>query len=373
MKMTFCSIISLFALLTCGSRVSNNNAAAEAPSVEIAAEDAVVEWDTMVYDFGDVSVNDGPLTCTFTLTNNSDEPVAIYEVVSSCGCTGVTWTKEPIKKGGKGTITATYKNEDGPMAFDKTLTVYISGIKRPVVLRLRGVVHEKKKSLAELYGKERIGDFGLKARSFDAPVLRQGLQVSASADVANLGKAPLEVTFADVSPNLAVSVSPNPVPKGTKAKITYTISADRELWGRNTYSATPVINGRKSASPLTFTAVTQENFALLTPQQRADSPLPMFTMSTSNFDTVKKGSAVSGEFTVENKGKSALHFFKADAENPALTVSLPQDIAPGKTGKVTYRLDTSALPVGENVIMVSLITNSALRPIVNIFVAGILD
>lgn len=371
--MTFCSIISLFALLTCGSRVSNNNAAAEATSVEIAAEDAVVEWDTMVYDFGDVSVNDGPLTCTFTLTNNSDEPVAIYEVVSSCGCTGVTWTKAPLRKGEKGTITATYKNEDGPMAFDKTLTVYISGIKRPVVLRLRGVVHEKKKSLNELYGEHRIGDFGLKTRSFEAPVLRQGLQVSATADVANLGRAPIKISFADVSPNLSVNVSPNPVPKGTKATITYTISADRELWGRNTYSATPVINGKTSGESLTFTAVTQENFALLSPDQKAGSPLPMFTMSTSNFGTVRKGQTITGEFTVENRGKSPLYFFKADSETPALTVSLPSDVPPGKSARLTYRLDTSALPSGENVIMISLITNSAMRPVVNIFAAGILE
>lgn len=373
MKMTFCSIISLFAMLTCGSRVSNNNAAAEATSVEIAEEDAVVEWDTMVYDFGDVSVNDGPLTCTFTLTNNSDEPVAIYEVVSSCGCTGVTWTKAPLRKGEKGTITATYKNEDGPMAFDKTLTVYISGIKRPVVLRLRGVVHEKKKSLNELYGEHRIGDFGLKTRSFEAPVLRQGLQVSATADVANLGRAPIKISFADVSPNLSVNVSPNPVPKGTKATITYTISADRELWGRNTYSATPVINGKTSGESLTFTAVTQENFALLSPDQKAGSPLPMFTMSTSNFGTVRKGQTITGEFTVENRGKSPLHFFKADSETPALTVSLPSDVPPGKSARLTYRLDTSALPSGENVIMISLITNSAMRPVVNIFAAGILE
>jgi len=327
----------------------------------------------MVYDFGDVSVNDGPLTCTFTLTNNSDEPVAIYEVVSSCGCTGVTWTKAPIKKGESGTITATYKNEDGPMAFDKTLTVYISGIKRPVVLRLRGVVHEKKKSLNELYGEHRIGDFGLKTRSFEAPVLRQGLRVSATADAANLGKAPIKISFADVSPNLSVTVSPNPVPKGATAKITYTISASRELWGRNFYSATPVINGKKSGEALTFTAVTQENFALLTPEQTADSPLPMFTMSTSNFGIGKKGKVITGEFTVENKGKSTLHFFKADSETPALTVSLPPDVPPAKSARVTFALDTSALPLGENVIMISLITNSAIRPVVNIFVAGILE
>ena len=46
------------------------------------------------------------------------------------------------------------------------------------------------------------------------------------------------------------------------------------------------------------------------------------------------------------------------------------DVAPGAKEKMLFRLDTSALPKGECVIMVSLTTNSPLRPVVNLFVAG---
>lgn len=52
-------------------------------------------------------------------------------------------------------------NDEGPYPFDKTLTVYMSGLKKPVVLRLRGVVHEKKLSLNELYPQRR-GSLALK-------------------------------------------------------------------------------------------------------------------------------------------------------------------------------------------------------------------
>ena len=90
-----------------------------------------ISWDKTVHNFGDVSVADGPLSCSFTLTNNTSEPISIFEVVSSCGCTDVKWTKGSIQPGNTGVISATYKNEDGPMPFDKTLTAYISGIKKP--------------------------------------------------------------------------------------------------------------------------------------------------------------------------------------------------------------------------------------------------
>ena len=372
MKMTFCSIISIFALLSCGSPNSGTTAAAMT-AVEVITEDALIEWDKVIHDFGDISVEDGPVCCSFTLTNLSDKPIAVYEVVSSCGCTGVSWTKEPIQKGKSGTITATYKNEDGPNAFDKTLTVYISGIKKPVILRIRGVVHEKKKSLNQLYGEQRLGDFGMKKRAFEAPVLRQGLKVSTTADVANLGKVPLSVSFADISPNLSITVSPNPIPAGSTAVMTFTISADRNLWGRNSYSAVPVLGGRKTGEVISVSAVTQENFSQLSKEEKASAPWPMFTTSTFEFGTVRRGRVIKGEFVVDNRGKAPLHFFKADTETPSLTVTLPADTPPSGKAKVAFSLDTSALPAGETVIMASLVTNSPLRPVVNLFVAGFLE
>ena len=101
----------------------------------------VVEFDKTVHDFGDISINDGPQTCVFTVKNIGKEPIAIYEVVTSCGCTDAQWTREPIQPGKTGAITGTYKNEDGPVPFDKTLTVYIAGVGKPVILRMRGLVH----------------------------------------------------------------------------------------------------------------------------------------------------------------------------------------------------------------------------------------
>lgn len=97
-------------------------------------------FDKTTHDFGTVKENAGPLSCTFTLSNTSEAPITIFAVITSCGCTEVTWTKEPIEPGAKGTVTATYANEDGPYPFDKTLTVYTSAQKKPVILHLTGEV-----------------------------------------------------------------------------------------------------------------------------------------------------------------------------------------------------------------------------------------
>ncbi len=329
-----------------------------------------VRWDKTVHDFGDVSVTDGPLSCSFTLTNTGKEPIAILEVVSSCGCTDVTWTREPLQAGKSGVISATYKNEDGPTPFDKTLTVYITGVKRPVILRLRGVVHEKKKSLSELYGAQKLGAFGLKTRSYKTGNVKQGLSASESTTVANLGKSALKIDFADAAPQLALRVEPNPIPAGSTATLHFTVSADPALYGKNVYRATPVLNGRKAAAPLEITAWTQENFTQMDAEQRNNGPLPYFDSSTANLGILRAGEQRDVVFSCTNRGASALHIHKADAESPALKILPIADIPADKKGEVHFTLDTALLPKGENVIMVSLTTNSPLRPLINLFVAA---
>ena len=103
---------------------------------------APLKFDKTVHDFGEISVKAGPQTCTFTITNTAEEPLNIYAVVSSCGCTNVTWTRDTIEPGKTGKVTATYSNDEGPYTFDKTLSVYTSAQKKPFLLHLKGTVRK---------------------------------------------------------------------------------------------------------------------------------------------------------------------------------------------------------------------------------------
>ena len=344
---------------------------------EESTDDAVqvgesVEFDKTIHDFGDVSIDDGPLSCTFTVKNIGKEPIAIYEVVTSCGCTDANWTREPLQPGKTGTISATYKNEDGPVPFDKTLTVYIAGVSKPVILRLRGVVHEKKKSVAELYGIEKLGALGLKSLKYKVSNILQGESSADEAKVANLGKQPLKVTFADVSPNLTISVEPQTIAPGETASLRFSVKSDPKVWGRHTYSATPVLNGKKASKPLTVTALTRGNFADWSAEQRKNSAQCIFDESTLSFGTVKAGTPVQMTFSFTNKGKSTLKLYSIDADADGVTATLPAETAAQKKGSIPVKLDTSSLPKGETVIMLTLTTNCPARPIINIFLTGLI-
>jgi len=60
-------------------------------------------------------------------------------VSASCGCTQPEWSKEPIKKGEKGYVKATY-NAASPGVFNKTVTVVSNAKRGTVVLTLKGEV-----------------------------------------------------------------------------------------------------------------------------------------------------------------------------------------------------------------------------------------
>lgn len=105
-----------------------------------------VEFDRTVYDFGEMSIKDGPQKCEFVVKNVGDKPFSILSAVTSCGCTEVKWTRTGIEPGSSGTVSVVYANDEGPTVFNKTVTVYTTAEKMPYVLHIRGKVTNRKKS-----------------------------------------------------------------------------------------------------------------------------------------------------------------------------------------------------------------------------------
>jgi hypothetical protein len=73
----------------------------------------------------------------FTLKNTGNKLLVIDAVSTSCGCTSVDYSKEPIRPGNSISLNVTYK-ADHPEHFDKTITLYCNAESSPVVLRITG-------------------------------------------------------------------------------------------------------------------------------------------------------------------------------------------------------------------------------------------
>ena len=332
--------------------------------------------DKSVHNFGDILMSDGPVECTFTVLNKGKKPVVIYNVVTSCGCTEAKWTRNPIKPGESGKITVTYTNDEGAYAFSKSVTAYISNIKRPTVLRLKGKTHGKKPSLESSYPL-RFGPLGLEHNKIRCGNMVQGQMRSNTEIVANLSDHPIQVEFADLTKNLTLKVQPNPIPARNTARLHFCITSDPEVWGNNDYTAIPVIDGRrmKSAdgSPLIFQAFTIQDFSQMTPEESRKAAAIEVEMSSFDFGSLQKGKPIKAWFHLSNSGDSPLVIRKIDADQNGLKHNEVPTLQPGESFDLYIELDTCCVPFGDYLALVTLTTNSPQRPYVNLFVSGSIE
>ena len=150
-----------------------------------------LEIDKFVHNFGDILLGSGPVTCTFTLKNTGDKPAVIYNVTTTCGCTDVNWTKEPVRPGQSGKISVTYSNDEGPYPFDKSLTVYLSSVKKPVILT------DYPKDIKAFYMKQ--NEDGKTVRAMDVLFPKIGEIIGGSEREASLEKLEARITETGMS------------------------------------------------------------------------------------------------------------------------------------------------------------------------------
>ncbi|MDR3047429.1 MAG: DUF1573 domain-containing protein [Bacteroidales bacterium] len=115
--------------------------AKETPKKEVTATTitgAEISFEKNYFDFGNLKLGDVKES-TLTFTNTGKKPLILDDVISSCDCTEVTWSKEPVMPGQKGTIKAKYTAKYEGM-ISKRVTVYSNADSYKKVLELQGNV-----------------------------------------------------------------------------------------------------------------------------------------------------------------------------------------------------------------------------------------
>lgn len=331
-----------------------------------------------VYDFGDILVADGPVKCSFTLKNIASFPITIDNIISSCGCTTPVWPRTAIEPGKKATIAVTFTNDQGPFPFDKTLTVYISRLRRPVLLHVRGVSHERNKPLGERFP-DHLGPLGLRTNEVDLGNLEQGKAKADRIAVANLSAEPLTVEMVMADPGLSFAFSQNPIPPRSTA--TLSISYDSGAsgvahWGRHNYRARFLLNGKLHSDPLVVRVFLRDDFSSWSAEQVAAGAKASPLQSYFEFGEVAAGTHIDARYQIKNTGKSDLiirtvEFESGEGASRAARVEsrCPITVRPGATATLKVSLRTDGLS-GEVLDVLTLVTNAPSKPLVNLFLTG---
>ncbi len=115
-----------------------------APTGSSAAENyAEIKFDTLRCNLGVFPEGDAVRKCSFKFTNTGTAPLIINQAFASCGCTVPSFTKDPIKPGGTGSIDVTYDGTGRTAGrFAKTITVRSNAKTQVVRLRIEGEMTE---------------------------------------------------------------------------------------------------------------------------------------------------------------------------------------------------------------------------------------
>ncbi len=129
-------VLSIFALASFATASLAQAPAAPAPANPNAAD---FKFEREVHDFG--NIKEGvQAEYTFKFTNTGKEPLVITNVQASCGCTTPKWTKEPVKPGETGQVTAIYNSKGRPGNFNKAITITSNAKTAQKVLFIKGNV-----------------------------------------------------------------------------------------------------------------------------------------------------------------------------------------------------------------------------------------
>jgi hypothetical protein len=100
-----------------------------------------IQFGKTVHDYGTI-IQGADGNCDFKFKNTGKEPLILSNVVSSCGCTVPSWTREPIMPGKEGTIKVKYDtNRIGVIG--KQITVMSNAKTERVVLQIAGKIEPK--------------------------------------------------------------------------------------------------------------------------------------------------------------------------------------------------------------------------------------
>ena len=287
------------------------------------------------YDFGEIKEEDGKVTHSFEFTNTGALPLVIYDVKPTCGCTTPQWSKEPVQPGAKGFIDATFDPKRRPGKFNKGITVKSNSSNGLVVLRIKGDVIAKEKTIEDFYP-YLSGSLRFKSSNFAFSKVIFNQQITKTFETVNISDQPIEISFKSVPKHLEITCEPNIIKPQEKAtiKIVYdpVIKNDWDFVMDRIYI---LQNGKEvGKNRFNVSATIVEDFSSLSEEDLLNAPVIEFDHKSFDFGTIKQQSKVVHEYPFKNTGKTDLIIRKVKASCGCTAVEPSKNII--KPGESSY-------------------------------------
>jgi hypothetical protein len=316
-----------FLILLLLSVIFNGNSQQRTPSISFSQ---------LVWDYGEIREENGIANHKFEFTNTGSLPLVIHNVTASCGCTAPSWTREPVMPGGKGFVNAAFDPAGRPGHFDKTITVNTNAVPGAITLRIIGKVTPKTLSVEDEF-RYPMGSLRFKSNHISFATVYVGKEHTKKEEMINNSDQTLSIEFKNIPSHIKVtpsSLTLNPGQKGS-VQIVYD-GAKRNDWGFLIDNMDVFVNGKNDRTfKLIISANIEENFAALTPEQKASAPVISFKETTFNIGSMKEGENAEYEYVFTNTGNSDLIIRKVVPScGCTATILSKHVISPGESGVI---------------------------------------
>lgn len=323
------------------------------------------------HDFGAFNEDDGKVRTEFRFVNESDGPVSILKVRSSCGCTVPEYSRKPIQPGDTATVTAVYNPTGRPGRFSKSLVAYFDDDTQQRLL-IKGVVIGAQNTLRSRFPVE-DGPVRLRGTMIPFGTVKSGKVKSHFMDVYNASREPVVPYWTDVPKYLRITAAHDTILPGEQGVYSMVVAPTREVpYGILTDSVAFNVPGQPPLK-IEIAAIVEEDFSGLTEKQLAEAPKVSVSTDMLDFGEFQASdSPMVRTFTITNNGKSDLMLRRVYTGDTGFDIAVPKTkVKKGKSVKITVTFNPALFQAPLLNGRMQVITNDPDRPLTTVRLVGI--
>ena len=319
-------------------------------------------FETYEWDFGQIEEADGPVQHTFRFANVSNNPIQIDNIATSCGCTTVLYSTEPVAGGQMGEVTVAFDPSRTEGKVLREVEIFTKDRRNYASLTIAADVNPIPMGLDQIYPHFLSGNIKTNTKTCNFGYIEQGETVTKIVRIANVGNKSSRISVVTTGNRYGMSVEcPESIAPQEVAnlKITYRIPKGRNYFGMTRDTLWLVADGVKGTLPLAISAKRVEK---VSNDENAPKPVMRIEPSYVDFGNKEAGKIHKKTITIENTGNADLIFRNVETlYGTAVSIESGQTIKPGASLKVTVAITAPSRPGESAMGSIYLTTNDPQR------------